>query len=142
MHNCAKREYVTYGHPRLPSIPLGVLVCGAVDGQRLFCSADLNGRPADDKQRHYTPSCSRASIACPICVDRRLQGLSEESGDAHAIAAALKTYGMMLADNGSDLYITGETNTSWNDNNLNQLKNIPGSAFEVVQTGPVITGYC
>jgi len=68
--------------------------------------------------------------------------LSNFTGDARAIAIALKTYGMMLADNGSDWYVTGETNTSWVDNNLDQLKNIRGSAFEVVQTGPLITGYC
>jgi hypothetical protein len=67
---------------------------------------------------------------------------SQFTGDALAIAVALKKFGLLLADNGSDWYITGETNTSWDDNNLDQLKNIPGSAFEVVQTGPVITGYC
>jgi hypothetical protein len=49
---------------------------------------------------------------------------------------------LLLADNGSDWYITGETNTNWDDNDLNQLKNIPGRAFEVVQTGPLMTGYC
>lgn len=68
--------------------------------------------------------------------------ISQFTGDALAIAVALKKYGMLLADNGSDWYITGETNTSWDDNNLDQLKNIPGSAFEVVQTGPLITGFC
>jgi hypothetical protein len=68
--------------------------------------------------------------------------ISSFTGDALAIAVALKKYGLLLADNGSDWYITGETNTSWDDNNLNQLKNIPGSAFEVVHTGPLILGYC
>ena len=61
---------------------------------------------------------------------------------ALAIALALKRYGLLLADNGSDWYITGETNASWDDNNLNELKNISASAFEVVRTGPVVTGYC
>jgi hypothetical protein len=68
--------------------------------------------------------------------------ISSFTGDARAIAVALQKYGLMLADNGSDWYITGETNTNWDDNNLNQLKNIPAIAFEVVQTGPLITGYC
>ncbi len=68
--------------------------------------------------------------------------ISSFTGDALAIAQAMKTYGMILADNGSDWYFTGETNTSWDDNDLNQLKSLPASAFEVVQTGPVITGYC
>ena len=81
----------------------------------------------------------------PMGLRLRLKGaydLSNFRGDALAIALALKKYGVMLADNGSDWYITGETNTGWDDNNLNELKNIPGDAFEVVQTGPVVTGYC
>lgn len=68
--------------------------------------------------------------------------LSHYSGDALAILTAMKKYGMILADNGSNWYFTGETNTSWNDNVLNQIKSVPASAFEVVETGPVITGYC
>jgi len=51
---------------------------------------------------------------------------------------ALKKYGMMIADNGSDWYISGSTDTRWDDNDLDQLKSVPASAFEVVQTGPII----
>jgi hypothetical protein len=66
--------------------------------------------------------------------------LSGFTGQALAIANALKKYGMMLADNGSNWYISGEANpTCWDDNDedgndddLNQLKDIPGIAFEVV----------
>jgi len=59
--------------------------------------------------------------------------LSGFTGQALAIAQALKKYGMMIADNGSNWYISGETNPAcWDDNNLNQLKTIPGTAFEVV----------
>ena len=59
------------------------------------------------------------------------------SGQALAIAQALKTYGMILADNGSNWFISGETNPScWDDDNLNALKNIPGTAFEVIVSPP------
>lgn len=58
-------------------------------------------------------------------------------GDARVILAALQRYGMFLADNGSDWFITGETNTAWDDEDLEQLKTVPGSAFEAVQTGPL-----
>ena len=68
--------------------------------------------------------------------------ISHFTGDSLAIAAAMKKYGMLVADNGSDWYVTGETNTKWNDNDLNQLKNIPANAFEIVQTSPTITGFC
>ncbi|MGE3074539.1 MAG: hypothetical protein AB7N24_00305 [Dehalococcoidia bacterium] len=60
------------------------------------------------------------------------------SGDALVILNALKKYGMIVADNGSNWYITGATDTRWNDDDLNQLKNVPGSAFEVVNTGPIV----
>lgn len=63
--------------------------------------------------------------------------VSRFTGDARVILEALKTYGMFLADNGSDWFITGETNPAWNDDDLNQLKTVPGSAFEVVKLGEI-----
>jgi hypothetical protein len=53
------------------------------------------------------------------------------------ILAAMKKYGMILADNGSDWFFTGESNVNWNDNDLNQLKQVPASQFEVVAHGSV-----
>lgn len=64
--------------------------------------------------------------------------ISGYSGDARVILEALKKYGMIVADNGSNWYITGATDTRWNDTDLGQLKTVPGSAFEVVDTGPVV----
>jgi hypothetical protein len=64
---------------------------------------------------------------------------SSYSGNALVILTAMKKYGMMLADNGSDFFFTGETDPRWNDDDLNALKSVPASAFEVVDTGPVIT---
>jgi hypothetical protein len=44
---------------------------------------------------------------------------------------------MIVADNGSNWYISGATDGRWDDDDLNQLKTVPGTAFEVVYTGPV-----
>ena len=66
----------------------------------------------------------------------RLKGaydISHFSGQAHVIAVALQHYGVINADNGSNWYITGASSKGWSDGNLNQLKSIPGSAFEVVK---------
>jgi hypothetical protein len=51
------------------------------------------------------------------------------------VLRALKNYGMIVADNGSSWYVTGSADKRWDDNDLNQLKTVPGSAFEAVNTG-------
>jgi hypothetical protein len=62
------------------------------------------------------------------------------TGQARVIATAMQRYGLIVADNGSNWFFQGAPDPGWNDNDLNQLKQIPGTAFEVVDTGPVRTG--
>ena len=50
------------------------------------------------------------------------------------ILRCLKTYGMIVADNGSDWYISGAPNKNWNDDALHQLGEVVGRNFEVVDT--------
>jgi hypothetical protein len=64
--------------------------------------------------------------------------LSSYTGQARVVLNALKKYGMIVADNGSNWFISGAADTRWNDNDLDQLKQVPGSAFEVVNTGETI----
>jgi hypothetical protein len=59
---------------------------------------------------------------------------------AQVILTALKKYGMIMADNGGDWYISGSPNPRWDDAQLETLKRVKGSAFEVVDTGPIHTG--
>jgi hypothetical protein len=55
------------------------------------------------------------------------------SPDVQAILQALKTYGMILADNGSDWYISGVPDERWvNDILVPELRRVKGSAFEAV----------
>ena len=61
-------------------------------------------------------------------------------GQALVILKALKRYGMIVADNGSPWYITGAPDRRWNDDNLHTLGQVPGSAFEAVQSGPLTRG--
>ena len=61
-------------------------------------------------------------------------GLGGFSGAAKTIAEALKHYGMIVADNGSNWYFSGSSDRRWDDENLDQLKRIPGSAFQVVRS--------
>jgi hypothetical protein len=60
--------------------------------------------------------------------------LSGFSGDARVIAVALKRYGVIVADNGSNWFISGTSDRRWSDEKLDQLKAIPGTAFEVVRS--------
>ena len=64
---------------------------------------------------------------------------SRLTGASLVIATALKKYGMILADNGSNWYISGTSNAAFDDNNLNQLKAVPGDAFEVVKMDRLYT---
>jgi hypothetical protein len=57
-------------------------------------------------------------------------------GTALAVAVALKKYGMILSASGDDLYLEGERERRWDNENVQVLKTIPASAFEVV--GPVM----
>jgi len=58
-------------------------------------------------------------------------------GEAQVILEALKKYGMIVADQGSSWFITGASDARWDDEDLNQLKTVPGTAFEAVQLGEV-----
>ena len=63
--------------------------------------------------------------------------LARFHGQSLVILEALKQYGMIVADNGSSWFITGAADPRWNDEDLNQLKTVPGGAFEAIKTGPV-----
>jgi hypothetical protein len=65
-------------------------------------------------------------------------GLGGFSGAAKTIATAMKHYGLIVADNGSSWYFSGSSDRRWDDENLDQLKRIPGSAFEVVKSAAAI----
>jgi hypothetical protein len=53
---------------------------------------------------------------------------------ARVVLRALRTYGMILADNGSPWYVTGAPSAGWDDDDLHELGRITGADFEVVDT--------
>jgi hypothetical protein len=56
------------------------------------------------------------------------------SARARVVITAMKHYGLVLADNGSPWFFTGERNANWPPALIEELKNIPASAFEAVDT--------
>jgi hypothetical protein len=60
--------------------------------------------------------------------------------ETKAIAQAMKTYGMIVADNGSDMYFQGLPSSMWNMDSVLQIGAITASSFEVVDLTPRVTG--
>jgi hypothetical protein len=86
--------------------------------------------------RHYASSSEDPSLP-PMGLRVRLKSSVDISGypkQARIVLQALKTYGMILADNGSNWYITGAPNPKWSNDDLHSLGRITGSMFEVVDT--------
>ena len=91
--------------------------------------------------RHWASSDTSASRP-PMGMRVRLKQSYDTSGfppSARVILRALQTYGMIVADNGGDWFISGAPDARWNDGELNTLKTVPGSAFEVVAMGTIVT---
>jgi len=89
---------------------------------------------------HWAATSSDPS-APPMGMRLRLKSSYDISGfDAQmqVILTAMKTYGLILADNGSALFVTGASDSRWGSD-LESLKTVPASAFEVVQMNPVYT---
>ena len=91
--------------------------------------------------RHWA-STDTSSLRPPMGMRVRLKASVDISGypaSAQVILRALKKYGMMVADNGSDWFLSGTADARWNDTEMNTLKNIKGSDFEVVKMSGVVT---
>ena len=59
---------------------------------------------------------------------------------ARVILTALKRYGMIVADNGSDWYVSGAPSSGWDNDQLHSLHDVHGSDFVVVNTSKLRNG--
>ncbi len=76
----------------------------------------------------------------PMGIRMRLKGSFDISGfstDNKVILTAMKNYGLILCDIGSDFFFSGATDDRWNNDDLNQLKTLKATDFEVVQMGDI-----
>ncbi len=91
--------------------------------------------------RHWASSSTDPNRP-PMGLRVRLKASVDISGfpaEVQVILRAMKRYGMIVADNGSNWYVSGAPDPRWNDANLATLRQIKGSDFEAVDTGPIIT---
>jgi hypothetical protein len=87
--------------------------------------------------RHFASKSKNPDLP-PMGLRVRLKADYDISGfpkPAQVILQGLKTYGMLLADNGSDWFISGAPDSRWDDDALATLKRVKGNAFEAVETG-------
>jgi hypothetical protein len=63
--------------------------------------------------------------------------MSGASASAQVVLRAMQRYGMILADNGSSFYFQGEANPGWTEDDIEPLKDVPASAFEVIELPPL-----
>ena len=90
---------------------------------------------------HWASSVTDAN-APSMGMRMRLKASFDISGFSPAnqvILTALKQYGMILADNGSAIYISGMPDSNWNNNDLGNLKSIAASDFDVILMNPIYT---
>jgi hypothetical protein len=85
---------------------------------------------------------STQPMAAPMGMRLRLKqsfDISTFSATNQVILKALKQYGMIMADNGSSMYISGAPDDRWDNNDLHSLGSVTASDFEVVQMNPIYT---
>jgi hypothetical protein len=90
---------------------------------------------------HWAPNSTNPDAA-PMGMRLRLKSsfdISSFPPQSKVILAALQQYGMIMADNGSSMFITGDPDNRWNNNDLASLKTVPASEFEVILMDPLYT---
>jgi len=90
---------------------------------------------------HWAATTSNANAA-PMGLRMRLKASFDISGFStsnQVILTALKRYGMIMADNGSNMYISGAPDDRWDNDDLHNLGQITAADFEVVQMNPIYT---
>jgi hypothetical protein len=101
-----------------------------------------------NSQAAFTPPASHWAAnstnpaAAPMGMRLRLKASYSISGfspQAKVILTTLQQYGMIMADNGSSMYISGGPDNRWDNDDLGELKSVPASAFEVVLMDPIYT---
>jgi hypothetical protein len=90
---------------------------------------------------HWAANSSNA-LAAPMGMRMRLKANFDVSGYSapnQVILNAFKKYGIIMADNGSSMYISGAPDDRWDNNDLHNLAQVLASDFEVIQMSPVYT---
>jgi hypothetical protein len=124
------------GLPILPGLARFDEVRRGVIDHALRFTVERSRRAYIYPARHYASSLTDPSLP-PMGLRVRLKASFDVRPfprQARIVLTALKRYGMLVADNGSDWYITGAPNKGWLNDQLHTLGRVTGSDFEVVDT--------
>jgi hypothetical protein len=89
---------------------------------------------------HSDGSAGSDTNAPPMGLRLRLRASFDVTGFPPAVQVmlkAMKKYGLMVADSGSDWFISGAPDSKWSDDDLHELGKVVGSDFEAVTTGAI-----
>lgn len=112
---------------------------GEIDHAIRFTLSKPNVRPAYISPARHKVNSTGDQYSLPFGGRLRLKSnfdVSTYSATGQIILKAMKKHGLMLADIGSNLYITGAPDDRWNNDQLRELGKLKGSDFEVVKLQP------
>jgi hypothetical protein len=124
------------GLPIFPGLARYDEVARGVIDHALRFTASRTRRAYVYPARHYASSSDDPSLP-PMGLRVRLKADVDISGfprQSRVVLQALKTYGMILADNGSSWYVSGAPSPKWSNDDLHALGRVTGADFEVVDT--------
>ncbi|WP_462248841.1 hypothetical protein [Ferruginibacter sp.] len=109
---------------------------GVIDHPIRFTLTNSNVKPAYIFPARHKVNSTGGQYSLPFGARIRLKenfDISNYSATNQIILRAMKKYGLILADIGSNLYITGAPDERWNNDDLRKLGQVHGSDFEVVK---------
>ncbi len=131
----------------LPILPVMVryeeVAKGTIDHALRFTLSKSKVTRGYTSPASHLVSGTNSNLAAPTPMGMRLRlksgyDISGFSETNQVILNGMKNYGLILADIGSDFYITGAPDERWDNDDLNQLKNVKATDFEVVQMDAII----
>lgn len=109
---------------------------GSIDHAIRFTLTKSNVKPAYISPARHKVNSTGGQYSLPFGAKIRLKKNIDISGypaRLQVILNAMKKYGLILADIGSNMYISGAPDQRWNNDELQQLGKIKASSFEVVK---------
>ncbi len=129
------------GLPIFPGLARYDEVAAGAINHALRFTLDLSRAAFTPPASHWAATSSNANAA-PMGMRLRLKASFDISGYSAAnqvILTALKKYGMIMADNGSNMYISGAPDDRWSNDDLHNLGGVTNQDFDVVEMNPIYT---